>query len=61
MLLNYPERSYFTTNQSSITTAGYSMNPFRKTQDRIYVIGQTETGFGVISYPEAYTGLETPY
>lgn len=62
MLLNYPERSYFTTNQSSITTAArYSMNPFRKTQDRIYVIGRTETGFGVISYPEAYTGFETPY
>ncbi len=61
MLLNYPERSYFTTNQSSITTARYSMNPFRKTQDRIYVIGQTETGFGVISYPEAYPGFETPY
>ena len=61
MELSYPERSYFTTNQSSITTAGYSMNPFRKTQDRIYVIGQTETGFGVISYPEAYTGFETPY
>lgn len=59
MELNYPERSYFTTDQQSgITTAGYSMNPFRKTQDRIYVIGQTETGFGVISYPEAYTGFE---
>lgn len=62
MELSYPERSYFTTDQQSgITTAGYSMNPFRKTQDRIYVIGQTETGFGVISYPEAYTGFETPY
>ncbi|NLV93452.1 MAG: hypothetical protein GX031_02730 [Candidatus Riflebacteria bacterium] len=59
MELSYPERSYFTTNQSSITTARYSMNPFRKTQDRIYVIGQTKTGFGVISYPEAYTGFET--
>lgn len=63
MELSYPERSYFTTDQQSgITTAArYSMNPFRKTQDRIYVIGQTETGFGVISYPEAYTGFETPY
>lgn len=62
MVLSYPERSYFTTDQQSgITTARYSMNPFRKTQDRIYVIGQTETGFGVISYPEAYTGFETPY
>lgn len=62
MALNYPERSYFTTDQqSSITTARYSMNPFRKTQDRIYVIGQTETGFGVISYPEAYPGFEIAY
>lgn len=59
MELSYPERSYFTTDlQSGIPTARYSMNPFRKTQDRIYVIGQTETGFGVISYPEAYTGFE---
>ena len=59
MELSYPERSYFTTDQQSgRTTAGYSMNPFRKTQDRIYVIGQTETGFGVISYPEAYTEFE---
>ncbi|MGI6444722.1 MAG: hypothetical protein ACOX2I_03300 [Candidatus Ozemobacteraceae bacterium] len=59
MELSYPERSYFTTDrQSGIPTARYSMNPFRKTQDRIYVIGQTKTGFGVISYPEAYTGFE---
>ncbi|MCK9457715.1 MAG: hypothetical protein M0R31_10530, partial [Candidatus Riflebacteria bacterium] len=58
MPLDYPERTYFT---HFTPTFRYFMNPFRKTQDRIYVIGQTKTGFGVISYPEAYTGLEPAY
>jgi len=58
MPLDYPERTYFT---HFTPTFRYFMNPFRKTQDRIYVIGQTKTGFGVISYPEAYTEFETPY
>lgn len=52
LTLSYPTKQYIpgTTDLAPITTY---MNPFRKTADRVYVIGETATGCAVITYDEA--------